>query len=282
MKLRTAIIAAAATLLAGCAAPEPTPTIYVSIAPLKFLTEAIVGNDFPVEVLVPAGAGPETFEPTPRQMSALHRAQLVVGTGLIDFEQNLLRDLSERGEVVDLSRGIALVAGSCSHTHGTTHAHGVDPHIWTSPKALKIMASNLYEALHRIHPDSARYTTAYLALRDSLDALDLETARTLRAARVRAFAVYHPALTYYARDYGLEQIAIEHEGKEPSARHLASVIDRMRRDSIRRILYQAQYPVSTVEAVAGDAGARPTPFDPLDEQVTDNIRRITRMLADHE
>ena len=109
--------------------------IVVSIAPIKPIVEAIVGDDFTVEVLVPAGASPESFEPTPKQFITLNKAKLVLGTGLLDFEQQLLKRVHDQSKVIDLSHGIITISGSCSHTHHGKHCHhGVAPHIWCSPK----------------------------------------------------------------------------------------------------------------------------------------------------
>ena len=164
--------------------------LYVSILPLRSLVEQIVGDDFKVDVLVPAGASPESFEPTPRQYVALNRSKLVFNVGLIDFEQNLLRDFPDREKLVNLSRGIRLLEGSCAHghTHEPTekarasegHAHGIDPHIWTSPRALKQMAANAYDALRTSFPDSVRYTENYEKLLVRLDSLDTACAEALR------------------------------------------------------------------------------------------------------
>lgn len=106
--------------LCSCAQPaQPEEeTLYVSILPLKSIVGGIVGDDFDVRVLVPAGASPETFEPTPRQFVDLNRARLIFNVGLIDFETTLLGKIEARDKVVDLSRGIDLIAGSCSHAHG--------------------------------------------------------------------------------------------------------------------------------------------------------------------
>ena len=131
-------------MLAACTThkQQDDNTLYVSILPLQSLVESIVGGDFDVEVLVPAGASPETFEPTPRQFVGLNKAQLVFNVGLIDFEATLLGKMENQEKVIDLSRGIDLIEGSCSHNdHGHNHAHGVDPHVWTSPKALQTMAA---------------------------------------------------------------------------------------------------------------------------------------------
>lgn len=255
-------------------------TICVSILPLKAIAEAIVGEDYPVAVLVPAGASPETFEPTPKQIIGLNRARLILSVGLLDFEQNLLGKVEHGERIADLSRGIDLIAGSCSHSHaGHRHAHGIDPHIWTSPRELQTMARNAYEAIHALHPDSAKYTANYELLAERLRELDREVADRIRVSGLRYFLIYHPALTYYARAYGIEQLAIEQEGKEPSARRLARLIERGRRDGIRTVLYQSQFPASSVEVIARDLEGRSAAIDPLAEDVIENIGRITDLIC---
>ncbi|WP_295909319.1 zinc ABC transporter substrate-binding protein [uncultured Alistipes sp.] len=314
--------------LCSCAQPaQPEEeTLYVSILPLKSIVGGIVGDDFDVRVLVPAGASPETFEPTPRQFVDLNRARLIFNVGLIDFETTLLGKIEARDKVVDLSRGIDLIAGSCSHAHnkvarahelhaaatpeeqqtagshaaatpgerqlagshaatpapqahGHCHAHGIDPHIWTSPRALQRMAANAYEAIHALWPDSVKYTENHARLQEQLAALDARTAGKIAASGVRYFIIYHPALTYYARDYGLQQVAIEDDGKEPSARALARLIEQARRDSVRTIFYQSQFPASAVEVIARDIEAQSVAIDPLKEDVIANINSLTDLIV---
>lgn len=284
-----ALILALAACAGGCSAPEQAdaPTIYVSIQPLRGLVRGIVGDDFTVETLVPPGASPETFEPSARQIARLNRAALLFNVGLIDFETTLIPKVGAPDKVVNLSEGIELLAGSCSHTHrhadGTectaAHAHGIDPHVWTSPRALRRMADNAWAAIRRTWPDSVRYADNYARLCDSLEALDRRTAARLSAAGVGYFIIYHPAYTYYARDYGLRQEAIEADGKEPSARRLAELIDRARRDGIRRIFRQREFPASAAEAVARDLGAEVVEVDPLQEDAIGAIDAFTDLLV---
>lgn len=256
-------------------------TMYVTIAPLAEIVDGITCGDFTLEVLVPAGASPETFEPTPKQFMALNEAKAVFAVGLIDFETALTSRIADASKVVDLSRGIATETGCCSHhAHGAHHAHGVDPHVWTSPRQLKTMARNAYEAIHAMYPDSVKYDSAYEALAERLDELDAECAAACAASDRKCFVVFHPALTYFARDYGIEQIAIEHEGKEPTARRLGQIIEKARQAGVRRVFYQAQFPKSTVEVVAGDIGAECTTFDPLAADLTENIRRMTALIVE--
>ena len=271
-----------AALMGACTPRQQADekTLYVSILPLRSLVEEIVGDDFKIEVLVPLGASPETFEPTPRQFIGLNRAEMIFNVGLIDFETTLLAKIEDQAKVVNLSRGIELIAGTCSHgSHGHTHTHGIDPHVWTSPRALQKMAENAYEAIREAYPDSVKYETNYRLLQQELKALDERTAARIAASDVEYFIIYHPALTYYARDYGLRQIAIEADGKEPSAKQLTQLIRQGREDGVRRILYQSQFPASAVEVIARDIDAEYAEVDPLREDVIANIEEITGIIT---
>lgn len=272
-----------AGFLSACS-PQPASqekTLYVSILPIRSLVKEIVGEDFRIEVLVPPGASPETFEPTPRQFIGLNEAQLVFNVGLLEFETALLDKIEDRTKIVDLSRGIVRIEGSCAHAgrNGSDHAHGVDPHMWTSPRALQRMAKNAYKAIHARWPDSAKYTANHARLQEELRQLDLRTAEKIARSGIRYFIIYHPALTYYARDYGLRQEAVEADGKEPSAKRLTALIRQARKDGIGRILYQNQFPVSVVETIARDIGAECTEIDPLREDAIANIDSITDLIV---
>ena len=271
-----------AILCGGCTSRRPADgePLYVSILPLRSLVQGIVGDDFDIEVLVPPGASPETFEPTPRQFVGLNKARMVFNVGLIDFETMLLAKVEDQAKVVDLSRGIELITGTCSHgSHGHKHTHGIDTHVWKSPRAFQKMAENAYEAIREAYPDSVKYETNYRLLQQELKALDERTAARIAASDVEYFIIYHPALTYYARDYGLRQIAIEADGKEPSAKQLTQLIRQAREDGVRRILYQSQFPASAVEVIARDIDAEYAEVDPLREDVIANIEEITGIIT---
>lgn len=294
--MKHSIMALLAALSLAACTPEPEPereTLCVSILPLRSLVGEIVGDDFRIDVLVPSGASPETFEPTPRQIVALDKARMIFGIGLLDFEVSLLQKIENREKLVILSRGIKLLEGTCAHArhHDTVdggraeedahnHAHGIDPHVWTSPKALQRMAANAYEKIHAAWPDSVKYTENYHRLAEKLQELDRRTAGKITRSGVKAFIVYHPALTYYARDYGIRQEAVETDGKEPSAKRLAELIRMAREEGIHKIFYQKQFPVSVVETIARDIDARAVEFDPLREDVIANIDSITDLITD--
>lgn len=250
----------------------------MTITPLQAIVEEITMGDFNVEVIVPKGASPETFEPTPKQVTTMSEAEFIFSTGLIDFEQSLINRISGNAEVVNLSEGIELIEGSCSHGH-KHHSHGVDPHIWTSPRALRTMVLNAHDAIIAHYPDSVKYTTATEHLLERIDSLDAYCAERIEEASVEAVMIYHPAYTYYARDYGIEQIAIEHDGKEPSLRQTTVLIDRAKQHGIKAILCQPQYSADKVRAIADDAGAEIITTDPLAEDIFGEIERVTEIIC---
>lgn len=258
---------------------EPTSReeFCVTILPLRSLVEQITEEDFPVDVLVPPGASPETFEPTPKQIARLRNSRLIFSVGLLDFERTMLAKSADSSRLIDLSRGIDLITGSCTHDD-KYHPHGIDPHVWLSPRELRIMAANAYAAIHDLYPDSTRYTANYQQLDTTLTRLDSTLAAEIARSGVRSLLIYHPALTYYARAYSLEQIAIEAEGKEPSARRLAELIRRAREEQIHSVFHQSQFPASTVETISRDIAGRPVSFDPLAEEVIENLKQITKQL----
>jgi zinc transport system substrate-binding protein len=287
------LLALSSTLLFACQSQrsEPQAEMMVSIAPLKYIVEQITADDFHVGVLVPAGASPETFDPTPRQMKSVEDATLLFTTGLIEFEQNIVARIGNRANIVELHHGIDLIEGTHEHEQHTEHSHeqhspathshhhGIDPHIWTSPRELKTMARNAYDAIMQQYPDSTKYTASYNRLVEQLDALDAECRQMYDKSATRAFVIYHPALTYLARAYTIEQIAVEEDGKEPSARHIATLIDAARTKGVTCLLYQSQFPRSVVDVIARDMGVEAEEFDPLAENVVENIASITRLIT---
>ena len=274
--------------LAACAERkvEVENRAVVSIAPLKPLVKSILGDDFEVSVLVPQGASPETFEPTPKQLREVEKARFVFSTGLLDFEHQLLHRTARNEQIVNLSQGIELIAGTCSHTHHAHskcshgHAHGIDPHIWCSPKALGKMAENIHTAIAREMPDSTKYEERYTALCIKLLELDEEVSELCKQSSKSLFVIYHPALTYMARDYELTQVAIENEGKEPSVRRIAEIIEIARTNNLRHIFYQSEFPASSVEVICNDLGATAVEINPLDEDIFTNIRRIATLITE--
>jgi zinc transport system substrate-binding protein len=278
--------AIAACVSCGATREPSEGKLVVTIEPLRYIVEAIVGDDLEVETLVPPGASPETYEPTPRQMRAMEDAEIIFSTGVIDFERVVLGKATSPERFVELQAGIELIASEHEHAHHdkdlhATHSHsGVDPHIWVSPRALAQMARTAYSKIHELYPDSTSYTVGYEQLAARLTELDRNVSERLAASAARSFMIFHPALTYYARDYGLRQIALETDGKEPSARELAETVALARAENISKVLYQNEFPRRIVEVAAAEIGAEPVEIDILGYDITANILKITDIIAE--
>lgn len=268
-------------MLGGCNTAykgDGKKTIYVTIAPLRAIVEEVTGGDYNVEILVPNGASPETFEPTMKDLMALNDAEQIFSVGLINFEQSLVSSVKESDRIVNLSDGIELLAGSCSHCNHA-HAHGIDPHVWTSPRALKRMAENVGLAMQGVAPDSIKYRDNTDKLLRKLSNLDSLCNSEIVANGVDAIMIYHPAFTYYAKDYGIEQISVEQDGKEPSPRQLTALVERAREHNISKLLIQPQYSKDKLRALAAECGAEIVEVDPLSEDIIGEIERVTMIIC---
>ena len=272
-------IATIALLSVACATQKSgdnEKTIFVTIAPLQHLAEELTCGDFSVELLVKQGASPETFEPTSSDIARLSDAELVFSTGLISFEHSLTHNIGDI--VVDLSEGITTLGGTCSHHH-CNHSHGIDPHIWTSPRELRTMVKNMHRALMSHYPDSTKYNDAAGRIIARLDSLDSYCQARLEDGTKRAIMIYHPAYTYLAHNYNIEQIAIENEGKEPTAKHLIELVERGRQMGIRTIFHQPQYSASKLRSIADELNAEIVVTDPLSYDIESEIRRVVDLIA---
>ena len=272
-------IATIALLSVACATQKSgdnEKTIFVTIAPLQHLAEELTCGDFSVELLVKQGASPETFEPTSSDIARLSDAELVFSTGLISFEHSLTHNLGDM--VVDLSEGITTLGGTCSHHH-CNHSHGIDPHIWTSPRELHTMVGNMHRALMSRYPDSTKYNDAAERIIARIDSLDSYCQARLGDGTKRAIMIYHPAYTYLAHNYNIEQIAIENEGKEPTAKHLIELVERGRQMGIRTIFHQPQYSASKIGSIADELNAEIVVTDPLSFDIESEIRRVVDLIS---
>lgn len=257
--------------------------VCVSIPPQAFLLERIGGERVAIEVLVGPGQSPATYDPTPAQMVALERADLYFRIG-VPFEDTLIGRIEQSMpalEIVDLREGIDLLPLE-GHHHGPGEEcvgdHGrPDPHTWLDPELMKVQARTVAEALARIDPDGeASYKSNLSALLDDLDRVHAEVTEILEPVRGEQMLVFHPAFGYFARAYGLEQVAIEVEGKEPGPRQLQRIVVQAREQRARAIFVQPEFAATTARAVAREIGAEVASLDPLARDYLENLREMAR------
>jgi zinc transport system substrate-binding protein len=260
--------------------------VFVSILPQATFLERIGGRHVDIEVLIGEGQSPHTYEPTPKQMAKLATAKAYFRIG-VPVEKGILRKIRQSYKnlvIVETQKGVVYryLAGH-DHDHGEGHGKDPktkekkepDPHIWMDPKLAKIQARNIRDALSRLDPDHKQEYAANLqAFQADLDRVDARIARSLAPLKGSKMYVFHPAFGYFADAYGLIQVSIEVEGKEPGARQLAALIDRAKKDGVKVMFVQPQFSPKSAEAVAKAIGGTVLPIDPLARDYIANLDRL--------
>lgn len=256
--------------------------VTVSILPIKYFVERIGGEIFDVNVLVPPGSGPETYEPSPQEMIRVSNSVMFFKTGYYDIENLLsgkIKDMNKDLEIVDLSKGVEIIREAASEGHAA-HSGGVDPHIWSGISSSRVLSSNILDALVRKFPEhKVEFEKNFKNLTKDIDSLDTYILRKLKGSKRTTFVMYHPSMGYFARDYQLNQIALEAEGKTPSASHLRSLIDLIRKEGIKTIFLQVQFDVHNTEAIANEIKGKVITIDPLNVDWLGNMYRMTDQIS---
>ena len=299
---RTAVtvlaMAGLVALVVACApqAGEPaeeTMSVTVSVLPQRTFVERVGGERVTVNVMVEPGSSPATYEPKPEQLRALSDAVAYFSIG-VPFEDAWLDRIAGANRemvMVDTAEGIERLPMRTHHHHDDDgdehgdedHGHGTgapDPHIWLSPRLVKVQAQNIYAALAELDPDhEAEFRANLDTFVADIDALEAEIRETLRGVESDKFMVFHPAWGYFAEDFGLEQIPIEVGGQEPSARELGALIEQAREENIQVIFAQPEFRTSDAETIAEEIGGEVLLISPLAPDWLDNMRRVAETFA---
>ena len=263
----------------------------VSILPEKTFLKAIGGDKVNVSLMVEPGNSPHTYEPKPSQMVAVANAALYFAMG-VEFEHAWLpkfQNLNKNMQVIALWEGIEKQtmshAHNCeahgAHEHHPTEATGTeDPHIWTSPANVKIIAQNIYHALATY---DAKNTTYYKTNLDtflaSVDATDKEITTLLSTLKSRSFMVFHPSWGYFAKAYGLEQIAIEVEGKSPKPKELVTLIIEAKKEKVTAIFTQPEFSDASAKIIANELQIPVVKVSPMAPNWSENLINMAKTIS---
>ena len=265
--------------------------VTVSVPPQAEMVEAIGGDRVDVSVMIEPGQSPHTFSLSPRQLMALDNGRIYFKVGHPDlaFEHRFLRHVEEQDrqvEIVDLSAGVDFMTmeahehGDSDHGHdhadGEGHDHGeTDPHLWVSPAIMRAAAEPLAEALIAIDPDGeAGYRQRLDTFLDDLDALDASIRDRFQGLEPRRFVVNHPAWGYFAREYDLEQVAIESGGRDPSPAQLARFIEQAKDEGVRVVFVQQGFSERSARVIAREIDAVVRTADPLARDWMQNLDEV--------
>jgi len=257
------------------------PVITVTLEPLRFFTEAIAGDCFEVVSMVPKGSSPESYDPTPQQLINLSKSQAYLRIGYIGFEQAWMKKLEANCpnmKVYDTSKGVNLIRTE-GHWHGDHyHKGGIEPHIWNSTQNATVIADNIYAALCELDTDhQEQYKKRLDVLKETIRRTN-ENVRTFLENADSIFLIYHPALSYFARDYGLKQISIEEGGKEPSPATLKTLIETCRQEGAQVIFVQQEFDQRNAQLIADELGIKIVPINPLSYDWAEEMLRVASAL----
>ena len=257
--------------------PQDSLRVFVSVPPLLFLVRRLGGERIDVRSMVRAGHMPESYEPVPSQVVGLSEARLFFHLGF-PFERRLLRQIdftAPRLRVVDLAVDLAEDWGRAAGSPG------VEPHLWNSPRMAIALARRVTAALSHADPMGAGFYRRQLrTLEKALQALDAEFRVLLSPYRGRDFYVIHPAWGYFARDYGLVQVALEEDGVGTQPRRLVMFLERARAAGARVVFLQPQHHHGIAEHLTVELGVRLVELDPLDEDPLHSWRRLVVALLE--
>lgn len=267
---------------------EGTRTISVTIEPQRYFAEKIAGDLFQINCVTPAGQSPETYDPTPQQMVQISQSQAYFRIGEIGFEQAWMKNLQSQNPdmaVFDLSEGMELIKNEEeAHEEGEAHPHhhhgSVDPHIWTSISGARVIAQNTYQAFIKLDPENQEvYRAGYQRLIEEIDSTEAEMKQLLQPLAGTAFIIYHPALTYFAREFGLKQLCIELDGKEPSPAQLKQLLETAIQSGAKVVFVQQEFDQKNAELIAKETGCRLVTINPLSYNWHDEMIRLATILA---
>jgi len=301
--IRPVFILAAAALLNSCGpdagedrntAEMDRPLVVVSIPPQKYFVTAVAGELVEVKVLIPPGASPHSFEPTPSDMEAMERAELWLTVG-VDFEdawvprftgsspELVVRSTIEGIERLPMDREYLHAGEGEEHGDNGDHDHGTgspDPHVWLSPELVRSQAVTTAEALRECFPaDSAVFATGLASFQLEIDSLQGSISELLEPVRGSRFIVFHPAWGYFADEFGLMQVAVESGGNDPSPGELAELVDSARSMGVTTVFVSPQFSASSASVLADEIGGTTAVLDPMSEDWREGLLKAAALIS---
>jgi len=244
--------------------------------------EKIAGDTLNIQLMVPAGSSSHTYEPTPRQMLSASQADIWFCLGE-SFEKKASASIKAHHpemEIVDLRQGVDMIVVDPLSGQCCCHADCRDLHIWLSAPQAKIQSKTIADALSRRYPQNAeRYQAALTKFSKELDDLDKEITTILQPLQQRTILVSHPAYAYFCRDYGLAQLSIEFEGKDPTPQQMTKILNRARAEKIKKVFIQAQYPSKGARLFGQELNAEVVMLDPYSEHYMSSMLEIARQFS---
>lgn len=277
----------------GCSSRQQQEKVLsVTIEPQKYFLEQIVGDKYKVNCVVPNGSNPESFDLAPSQIMTIGKSEAYFKIGFLGIENTWIENIRKNNPHVkffDCSSGITPIGG---HQHDQAqgeeqHSHhghdDGDPHTWSAPYTARIIADNMYKAVIELDSKNKEYyTTNYNKLIAVIDSTDNVIKQYIDQAPCKSFIIYHPALSYFAQEYGLKQLSIEYEGKNPSPKQFKELIDYAKQNNVKTVFIQQEFDAKNAETMANSIGGKAIPINLMAYDWSSEIIKIAKALAVNE
>lgn len=253
------------------------PTVSVTIAPLSEFVSRISGGTVNVNVVVPTGADPESYDPTINDVKALSDSEIYFTVGVPSEENSILPMADEKTGIVHLEDAVSekipdLYIGSER-----------DPHIWLSADRAVIMAEKIRDVLAENYPENASLyeenAKEYIA---EIEDSKFYAEDVLSGLKNRNIIVYHPAFGYFCAEHALTMHALESEGKEATAKELAALIDYAKENGIKTVFYQEESSGKQAKTFAQEIGGEAVMLSPLSENYIESYRLTADKIKESE
>jgi len=264
----------------------------VSILPQQTFLEKIGGDKVNITLMVQPGSSPHTYEPKPSQMVAISKADIYFSIGM-EFDDNWLKkfkSLNKSMTVKNMGENITKIKMK-EHSHHDEHAKDEhddhdeherkDPHIWTSPVNVKIMAKNIFDELSSIDAKNKSYYKKNLVkFLNEIEETNKKIKNILKnTPKESKFMVFHPAWGYFARDYHLEQFAIESGGKNPKPKQIAYLIEEAKEENVRAVFTAPEFSTKTANQIAKEVGIPVVKISTLNPNWSENLIKLAKAIA---
>ncbi|WXR62920.1 zinc ABC transporter substrate-binding protein [Peptostreptococcaceae bacterium AGR-M142] len=259
-----------------------------SILPIDNFVKKVGGNLVETMVMIPPGASPANYQPTPREMSMMSESSLYFSVGVATEATNIIPAVNQANvKIINLDKKVkeiyedryfdAIVEHEEEH-HEEEHSHGGrDPHIWMSPKRAIVIVDQIQRELINLDPKNKEiYEANAKAYKEELIKLDESIKNTLSNYKNKTFIIMHPSLGYFADDYNLNMVAIEKNGKEATASHLQKVIEFAKSNDIHVVFYQAEFDSQQANVIANEIDGEVKEIAPLSPNYIDNLNEIIK------
>lgn len=278
MKHLLYIVILSMSVFQACTPPKKSDEkiLSVSIEPQKYLLDKLVGNKYTVNTAIPAGSNPETYDPSPAQMVSLGKSEMYFKVGNLGFENTWLKNISINNpqmDIVDCSLNVQTIHDDHGHANG-------DPHIWSSTHTALTVSTNMYNALIQHDPKNKEfYLDQFKALEKTIQQTDSIIKSYIAESSCKSFIIFHPALSYFAEQYGLHQYSIEVDGKNPTPQQIAKLVKIAKQEGIKVIFMQEEYDIKNAEPIAKETGAKIVVINPLSYNWDQELIKTAKAIA---